>query len=140
LLAKIRKYLKVIFPMLLVLLLVGLVLSRIYQPEPSVPEPEIEIKASEADHNIGRPATVCGRVASAKYVRNIKGSPTFLNLGRAHPNAYFTAVIWGNNRSKWESPPEEKYLHQRICVTGRIRSHEGTPQIEVQFPSQIQVK
>ncbi len=131
---------KIIFPALLILLLVGLVLSRIYQPEPSVPEPEIQITASEAGNNIGRAATVCGRVASAKYVRNIKGSPTFLNLGRPHPNAYFTAVIWGNYRSKWKSPPEEQYLHQKICVTGRIRRHEGTPQIEVQFPYQIKLK
>ncbi len=131
--------LKFIFSLLAFLLLVGLILSRVYQPEPGIPEPEIKIPAREADDNIGRAAEVCGQVASVKYVDRIKGQPTFVNLESAPPDPVFTAIIWGKNRSKWEESPELLYRGQSVCVTGRIRRHEGTPEIEVQEPSQIRI-
>jgi hypothetical protein len=43
--------------------------------------------------HIGEIATVCGVVASAEYEANEQSRPTLLDLGKAHPNAVFTAVI-----------------------------------------------
>lgn len=94
--------------------------------------------AQEAADHIGERAAVCGEVAGATYAAAIRGAPTFLNLGRPHPNQPFTVVIWGADRPKF-GRPEAYYLDLRICVAGRIRDHRGGPQIEVSEPWQLAV-
>jgi len=127
----------ILLPVIILFMLTGLVLSRVWQPEPSQMEPEIQISAFEAGDYIGTVAEVCGVVESADYVRSIDGEPTFLNLGRAYPNQPFTAVIWGNDRRKWSTAPEIQYLHREICIIGEIDEHEGIPQIRVTDPGQV---
>lgn len=136
----IRKRLKYIFPVLILIIVVGLILSRVYQPDSTPPEPEVRINAAEASDYIGTAAEVCGEVASADYVPQLGGEPTFLNLGRAHPNQFFTAVIWSSDRAKWSRPPDQHYANREICVSGMIEIHEGTPQIIVESPDQIEVQ
>lgn len=136
----IRKNLKYIFPVLIVIMIAGLVLSRIYQPESRPPEPEVRVTAAEARDHIGTPAEVCEKVASADYLQQVGGEPTFINLGRPYPNQTFTAVIWDDDRTKWTNPPEQQYDGQEICVSGRIENHEGTPQIIVSSPKQIVIQ
>jgi DNA/RNA endonuclease YhcR with UshA esterase domain len=135
-----RKHLKYILPVLILVMIIGLIFSRVYQPDSSIPEPEVNINASDAANYIGYPAKVCGDVVSVRYIPSIGGRPTFLNFGQPDPNQYFTAVIWGENREKWAQAPEQQYQQQTVCVTGRIESHEGTPQIIVKVPNQIQVQ
>ncbi len=132
-----RKMLAYILPVLAVIMLAGLILSRVYQPEPSDPDPEIRISAFDAKDHVGEMAEVCGVVESADYVPRIGGEPTFLNLGRPHPDQPFTAVIWGDDRARWQVPPEERYLTREVCISGRIEMHEGVPQIRVRRPDQI---
>lgn len=91
----------------------------------------------EAGDHIGGRARVCGRVAGTAYAAGVGGRPTFLNFGRPHPDAPFTAVIWGRNRGRFEAPPEDLFRGRRVCVAGEIREHEGRPQIEVRSPAQI---
>lgn len=136
----IRKRLKYIFPVLILIMVVGLVFSRIYQPDSVPPEPEVRIDAAEASDYIGTAAEVCGKVASADFVPQVGGEPTFLNLGRAHPDQLFTAVIWGNNRAKWKKSPDQQYVNREICVSGMIEIYEGTPQIIVESPDQIEIQ
>lgn len=95
------------------------------------------ISASEAAQHVGETATVCGTVASAKYVTTSKGQPTFLNLDEAYPNQPFTAVIWGDNRGGFSSPPEVAFEGKRICVSGVIETYKAKPQIVVRDPKQI---
>lgn len=135
-----RKYFKFILPIVILIMVIGLVLSRVYQPEPGIPEPEMRISANEAKDHIGKAAEVCGEVANARFISNIKGQPTFINFGLPAPNQDFTAVIWGINRSKWKQSPENIYFGNEVCVLGNIESHEGTPQIEVLNPDQIKLK
>lgn len=97
------------------------------------------LTASEAKDHIGQRATVCGRVASARYAASSRGQPTFLNLDRAYPNHVFTMVIWGENRAKF-GKPEEKYRDKEICVTGTIESYRGVPQIVLRNPEQLRMK
>lgn len=106
---------------------------------PSADDPELATYAPEeaADH-IGERALVCGRVVDAAFAEGVGGTPTFLNFGRPYPEQPFTAVIWGRDRRKFERP-EVIYRGTRLCVAGRIREHEGTPQIEVRDPRQIRV-
>lgn len=136
----IRKRLKYIFPVLIAIMIAGLVLSRVVQPDSSIPEPDIRIEAAEASDYIGRAAEVCGEVASADHLPRVGGEPTFLNLSCAYPDQSFTAVIWGDNRAKWRQPPEQRYANREICVGGKIEMYEGTPQIIVEDPDQIEIQ
>jgi len=48
----------------------------------------------------------------------------------------FTALIWGESRSKFGTP-ESDYRNKRICVTGAITEHRGVAEIVVNDPKQI---
>ena len=101
-------------------------------------EPPI-VPASEAHRYVGQVARVCGRVESASYIGSVRGTPTFLNLGRPYPDQDFTVVIWGSNRGRFERPPERMYDGREICVTGEIETYRGRPQIEARSPDQIEL-
>lgn len=134
---------KSLFFALTALLLVGLFVSRVLQPDapPPVEEPSVTVRATEAEAHVGETAEVCGTVTDVSYVPRIGGAPTFVNLGEAYPAQAFTAVIWGEQRHHWgNTPPEQRYRSQSICVRGTIEMHEGTPQIEVRHPQQIDVQ
>lgn len=133
----IKQHLKYLFPVLIIIMIGGLLLSRMDQPDSIPPDPEIRIEAAEAKEHIGTAAEVCGKVESADYLPQVNGEPVFLNLVRPYPNQMFTAVIWGRDRNKWNTPPEHHYANRRICVTGVIELHEETPQIIVEYPRQI---
>lgn len=95
------------------------------------------ISASEAAKHVGETATVCGTVASAKYVAGSKGQPTFLNIDKAYPDQVFTVVVWGDDRGRFPSPPEVAFEGKNICVTGQIETYKGKAQIVVHDPKQI---
>lgn len=97
------------------------------------------IPATAADDHVGDRGTVCGQVASTRHVPSANGEPTFLNLERPYPDQVFTAVIWGNDRPKFDRAPEEHFRNRRICVTGKIGSYRDVPQIIVRRPNQIEV-
>ena len=98
---------------------------------------QVTISPEDAINHIGANSTVCGVVASAKYSIRTKGQPTFLNLNRPYPNHIFTVLIWGSDRSKFSTPPEQYYSNKKICVTGTIKQFKGIPEIIVSDPSQI---
>lgn len=121
-------------------MIAGLILSRVHRLDSTPPEPEIRIDAEEATNYIGTVAEVCGEVATARYIPQIGGEPTFLNLGSPDPDQFFTAVIWGKSRNKWKTPPEQMYSNKKLCISGMIEDHEGTPQIIVEYPQQIKIQ
>jgi hypothetical protein len=96
------------------------------------------LNAKEAKDHIGEHATVCGRVASARYASSTRGSPTFLDLDAAYPKNPFTIVIWGENRAKFGAP-EEKYRDKDICATSTITSFRGSPEMVLTDPGQISI-
>ena len=92
---------------------------------------------AEALDHVGQRARVCGDVVSARYAASAQGQPTFLNFGRPYPNQDFTAVIWGSARPEFPYPPES-LRGQTVCVRGLITTYQGTAQIVVSHPSQIE--
>ena len=94
------------------------------------------LNPEEAAGHTGQTATVCGVVASAEYEANVQSQPTLLNLGKPSPNAVFTAVIYGHNRTKFGAP-ETSLPGKRICVTGEISDYQGKPEIILTDPSQL---
>lgn len=121
----------------MVVLIVGLIVSRVVSTNSRSAEPEVKISAYEASEHIGTIAEVCGVVASADFLPSVNGQPTFLNLEEAHPNQIFTAVIFGEDRPRFRFRPEEEYTGRPVCVTGMIQMHQGTPQIIISRPEQI---
>ena len=102
------------------------------------PDAMPRLTAEEAADHIGSTATVCGTVASTKFADRSNGQPTYLNLDRPYPDQLVTVVIWGTDRTAF-GKPESRYSGKSICVTGKIRSFRGRPQIMARDPSQIEV-
>jgi hypothetical protein len=98
-----------------------------------------KITAREAKDHIGEIQTVCGKVASTHFASGSKGQPTFLNLDEPYPKEIFTILIWGSDQPKFGNP-ESKYRDARVCVTGKIASYRGSPEIVATEPSQIAVQ
>src|SRR5215472_6340880 len=94
------------------------------------------LSPEQALSRIGETGTVCGVVVSAEYEANEQNQPTLLDLGKPHPNAVFTAVVYGDNRQKFGAP-ETSLRGKRICVTGRISNYQGKPEIVLTDPSQL---
>ena len=63
-----------------------------------------DLRPEDAVRHVGETATVCGMVASAKFEANAPDQPTLLDLREPSPHAIFTAVIYGDNRSKFGIP------------------------------------
>ena len=97
------------------------------------------ITTAQAKNHIGETAMVCGKVVSARYATESRGLPTFLNLDKPYPNQPFTVVIWGSNRAAF-GKPEKEYDGKDICVTGKIDTYRGVPQIEAKAASDITLK
>jgi hypothetical protein len=96
-----------------------------------------KVSPADAINHIGEVATVCGRVASAKYAADANRQPTFLNLDKPYPDHIFTAVIWGSDRAAFVYAPES-LADRQICVTGTIQLYRGKAEIKVSKPTQIQ--
>ena len=94
------------------------------------------LSADQASAHVGESVTICGTVASADYAAHAKGQPTFLNLDKPYPHQVFTAVIWGNDRTKFGTP-EKELAGKRICATGVIQLFRGVPEIILRGPQQL---
>jgi hypothetical protein len=98
-----------------------------------------KVTAAEAKDHIGDRATVCGKVVSTHYAKSSKGEPTFLNLDEPYPKEVFTVLIWGSDREKFGTP-ESEYKSLRVCVTGKIITYRGKPEIVANERGQIEVQ
>ncbi len=98
-----------------------------------------KITAAEAKNNVGEKSTVCGKVVGTHFASGSKGQPTFLNLDEPYPKEIFRILIWGSDRPKF-GHPEETYRDKDDCVSGRITSYKGVPEIVASDPSQIQMR
>ena len=134
-----RNWIKKVFPVLALVLVIGLIVTRVFSPSEQLPLPDGSIPIAEAERYTGKVMEVCGDVKSARFLPDIDDQPTFLNFGKPHPNQLFTAVIWGEDRFKWIKQPEYSFLNQTICVTGRIEIHKDIPQIVIQSPGNVKV-
>ncbi|NNF05499.1 MAG: peptidoglycan-binding protein [Candidatus Eisenbacteria bacterium] len=124
----------------LILLVVAIFLSlptRAPAQESDVTE---SILTTEVGHFIGQTVTVCGPVAGTAYFSRLRGEPTFINFDRQYPEQSFTVVIWGRSLGEFEVPPDKLYADKQLCVTGRIETYKGKPQIIVTSPDQIEVQ
>jgi hypothetical protein len=97
------------------------------------------ITTREAKNHVGEKATVCGKVVGIHFVSSGKGQPTFVHFDQPYPDQIFTLLIWGSDRAKF-GRPEEIYRDKELCVTGKITSFLGIPEIVASNPNQVQVQ
>lgn len=97
------------------------------------------VPAAEAKNHVGENATVCGKVVSARFAKESKGQPIFLNLDEPYPNEIFTIIIWGSTHEKF-TDVETKYGIKDVCVTGKVTILKGVPVVEVNDLSQIEIQ
>ncbi|MGE3907817.1 MAG: hypothetical protein AB7K36_00590 [Chloroflexota bacterium] len=93
------------------------------------------VLSTRAGQRAGKQATVAVAQVTASYQPNTRGQPTFLN-DAPYPNHVFTAVVWGNVRRQFQSPPES-WQGKALCVTGPVELYQQRPQIVVDSPSQL---
>lgn len=97
------------------------------------------IGAENAPSFIGKDATVCGQVESARYNENSDGQPTFMYMGGKFPSHKFSVRINGENRDKF-SPAPETHAGKMVCVSGRVgRAPGNRAEMLIESPSDMTV-
>lgn len=124
-----------------VLLFVGFGVGRLFggvnpftgDAAPTCEDPLPWDRASQA---VGQPAAVAGPVAAATHELDVGGAPTFLNLGNPHPEEpRFDIVIYEDVRERFDTPPEQAFEGEEVCVQGQVRDRDGVPQIVLDGPA-----
>jgi hypothetical protein len=92
------------------------------------------VKIADAKNHLGETGTVCGKVVSEWTATKSAGEPTFINLDAPYPNQAFTVVIWEEDRQDIGSLPSQG---SHLCVTGKIQTYRGVPEIVVRSVGQI---
>lgn len=92
------------------------------------------ITPDQAKDSIGKKATVCGMVTSAKST----DKATFLNFGGEYPNHVFTAVVFAADLPKFTDLVSLK--GKNVCITGQITPYKNKPQIVMTAAPQLKVQ
>ena len=75
-----------------------------------------------------------GRVRPIRGARAVAADT--IGSREVYPHSVFTAVIYGDHRSKFGTP-ETSLRGKRICVTGQISDYHGKPEIILTDPGQL---
>lgn len=98
------------------------------------------VRWNEASRYSGSVASFSGPVVEVVHRSDIKGAPTWINVGRAYPDkARMTLLVWGKDLSAFGGSLQ-RLQGRTICATGRMGVYGGAAEMEVSNPSQISVK
>lgn len=99
-----------------------------------------EYTPQEAGTHMGETAKVCGHVQGASYFQDRDRSPTVMRVGGTYPYERINVLIYGEDRGKFSTPPEEAFRDKDVCVTGMIDFYEGAAMIVADAPDKIEVQ
>lgn len=89
---------------------------------------------------IGKNVAVQGNVKRITYRKDVRGKPTWIEVGSNRSKVKsLTLIIWGNNRSVFESTLAELKESDSICVEGSVNNYKGKPQIKLSSLDQLHV-
>jgi DNA/RNA endonuclease YhcR with UshA esterase domain len=97
---------------------------------------QTKIPVDSVAKHIGETVTVCSTVYGIKSMEKV----TFINLGRAYPNAPLTLVIFAKDLINFSDSPEKLYGNKPVCVTGTVKEYKGKAEIIVNKPDQIKAE
>jgi hypothetical protein len=92
------------------------------------------ISYTQAASYVGQVRTVEGTIVYT-YV---SGGTVFLDFHFPY-QGYFYAVIFASDTSSFKFSPNSFYLNKEVRITGTIQLYQGSPEIIVRSPSQIEV-
>lgn len=101
----------------------------------ATPEGPAVTPSEQAAKLLGKTATIEVKRGYCSYMPRVTGAPTFCN-DRAFPNHFFTLVVWGKERARW-NPPPESWDGKCFRITGTVSSFREKPQIEATTASQV---
>ena len=90
---------------------------------------------------IGQKVMVIGKISALRNGTTRHGNPyMFMNFG-VYPYQTFTIVLWSEALAAFgqKGINPDSFRGKFICITGVLGNYSGTPQIAVDFTSQIQV-
>lgn len=91
-----------------------------------------------AKNHVGRLVAVHGTVKEYRYMPNVKGAPTWINLGAKYPaKDRLAVVVWGDHRNKFGRALSEGLVNRQICIIGKVGMRDGTPQITLKWPREL---
>lgn len=105
--------------------------------EGSAAAPTASIAPCQAGQRRGQKVTVRGRVTDTH--RDTNSGTVFLNFGDSYPDHCFTAVIFASQMHRFAAPAR-RYADTAVTITGEVEMYQGTPQIVLERPGQIQVR
>jgi hypothetical protein len=88
----------------------------------------------EAHQHVGEKITVEGVIVLARNT----GKVCFLNFSKDWQGKFYV-IIFEDALNAWDQPPEKYFLNKKVHITGVVKERKGTPQIQVNQGSQIQV-
>ena len=109
------------------------------------------IPSSKASEHMGEEVTVRGNITEYHYNSDESGHPytlLFNNPGVAESGSpisdletskAFKVVIWKESRENFPANFAAAYAGNMVCATGTIMEYDGSPAIEVQNPSQLEI-
>ncbi|MBL7950638.1 MAG: DNA/RNA non-specific endonuclease [Flavobacteriales bacterium] len=99
------------------------------------PLPKGMINSVQAKYHIGKTATVCGTVVSAR--KTAKAKAIYLNFDRMHPNQEFYATIWEYNGPNFSYDPETWLVNKKVCATGKLTIFDDIPRISINNEKEV---
>ena len=109
------------------------------------------IASSKASEHLGDEGTVRGTITDYQYTSDVTGkpytllfgNPAFAESGSSIPDLRksesFKVVIWKDARENFPSNFAASYVGIMVCATGVIVDYDGSPAIEAQEPSQLEI-
>jgi hypothetical protein len=92
-----------------------------------------------ASLHVGSVVAIDGPVVRVTRRENVRGSPTWIDLGASYPSERrFAAVVWGENLSRFPVP-FASLEGKNVCVLGKISLYKGTPQVELRTAGQLKL-
>lgn len=102
---------------------------------------ENPISWEDARQNIGKTFVVVGPLIKVTQPENVRGNPTWIDIGATFPNSHrLTLIIWGNKMAEFPFLKKGQMDGKKVCVVGRIDSYKGIPQIELRHEGQFMVE
>jgi hypothetical protein len=93
------------------------------------------ISWTDASKYVGKTKTVEGTI-----VRTFRSSTNTIFLNFHDPyQGYFCGVIFASDLSSFQFKPEDFYRGKEVRISGLIKLYQGSPEIIVENPSQIEV-
>ena len=93
------------------------------------------IRTARAKKHIGESTVVCGKVVEIVYFETI----SYLSLDRPYLQKIFL-VGMSESVGFTFAAVSRSYFDKRVCVSGRVENHSGTPEIIVTGDGHIQIR